>query len=138
MDVKDFLNNNDRYAAFIGARLVELRNGYARAEMIVRGDHLNAVGVCQGGALFSLADFTMGALMNSHNNLTLSLEATITYTKSALEGDLVVAEAVETYDHGKIPFCEVKIRNGRGELICAVSGIGYRKEKPLPSAKFHF
>ena len=138
MDVKDFLNNNDRYAAFIGAKLVELRSGYARAEMIVRGDHLNGVGVCQGGALFSLADFAMGALMNRHNKLTLSLEATITYTKSALEGELVVAEAVEVYNHEKIPFCEVKLRNGRGELLCAVSGIGYRKEEPLPTAKSHF
>ena len=131
MDIKDFLNKNDKYASGAGARLTEVREGYARAEMVVGKEHLNAGGVCQGGALFTLADFAMAAVMNSHMKLTLSIESTISFMKSAAEGELLTAEAVEVYDHRKIPYCEVKVRNGSGELVCAVSGMGYRKEETL-------
>ena len=56
MKLMDYLNVTDRFANGSGARLTEVREGYARAELTVEERHLNAVGVCQGGALFTLAD----------------------------------------------------------------------------------
>ena len=56
MTLKDFLNNGDVFARNMGASITEIREGYARAEMVVTKEHLNAGGVCQGGALFTLAD----------------------------------------------------------------------------------
>ncbi len=131
MTLIDNLNSNDRFANNAGARLIEIGDGYARAVMTVTEEHLNAGGVCQGGALFTLADLALAAVMNSHGNLTLSIESTISFLHSAVEGDVLTAEAVETYNHRKIPYCEVKISNGRGELICALTGIGYRKETKI-------
>lgn len=128
MTLQEHLNANDRFAANAGARLTEIAEGHAKAIMTVTKDHLNAGGVCQGGALFTLADLALAAVMNSHGHLTLSIESNITFVKSAVEGDILTAEAVETLNHHKIPYCEVKIRNGRGELICALTGIGYRKD----------
>ncbi|MBO8429147.1 MAG: phenylacetic acid degradation protein, partial [Bacteroidetes bacterium] len=55
MELIDFLNENDAFAKGTGVRLVEVRAGYARAQMVVGKEHLNAGGVCQGGALFTLA-----------------------------------------------------------------------------------
>ena len=49
-DLIDFLNKGDRFAATNGMQLTEVREGYARAEMKVEARHLNAAGVCQGGA----------------------------------------------------------------------------------------
>ena len=46
-DIKDFLNEGDRFAATNGMKLTEVREGYARAEMPVEARHLNAAGVCQ-------------------------------------------------------------------------------------------
>ena len=127
MELKDFLNQNDCFAVNAGARLVEVREGYARAEMTVTSEHLNAGRVCQGGALFTLADLAMAAVMNSHGKLTLSIGSTISFLHSAVEGDTLVAEAVETVNHHKIPYIEVKIRNQHGELACAFAGMAYRK-----------
>ncbi len=129
MSLKDFLNRNDRFAANAGAKLVEVREGYARAEMTVTSEHLNAGRVCQGGALFTLADLAMAAVMNSHGKLTLSIESTISFIRSAVEGDTLTAEAVETVNHHKIPYIEVKITNRHGELVCAFTGIAYRKQQ---------
>lgn len=132
MALKDFLNVNDRYAADAGACLVEVREGYARAVMTVADKHLNAGGVCQGGALFTLADLALAAVMNSHGRLTFSLESTIAFLHSAVEGDVLTAEAVETLNHHKIPFCEVKIHNQHGTLVSTFTGIAYRKDKCFP------
>ena len=52
---KEFFKS-DRFAANAGVELLEVKPGYAKARMLVTEEHLNAGGVCQGGALFTLAD----------------------------------------------------------------------------------
>lgn len=132
MTLKEFLSQNDHFAAVNGCRLTEVREGFAVAEMIVGAKHINGGGVCQGGALFTLADLALAAVMNSHGNLTLGLESTISFMKSAQLGDLLRAEAVEVKNHHKLPYAEVKIYNQNHELLCAFTGIGYRKEAKMP------
>lgn len=73
----------DHFAANAGVELLEVSPGYARARMLVTVKHLNAGGVCQGGALFTLADLAFAAVANSHLKLTLSLNANITFLRSA-------------------------------------------------------
>ena len=60
----------DRWAAAAGARLAEVREGYARVTMRLREAHLNGVAVAQGGAVFTLADFAFAAACNSRARLT--------------------------------------------------------------------
>ena len=134
MTLKDYLNNGDVFARNMGASITEIREGYARAEMVVTKEHLNAGGVCQGGALFTLADLAFAAMTNSRGKLTFGLENSIAFLHSAAEGDTLVAEAVETLNHHKIPYCEIKVRNQHGDLICTMTGLAYRKDKPMAFA----
>lgn len=127
MTLKDLLNRNDRFAAANGIQLTEIREGYARAEMTVSRNHLNGGNVCQGGALFTLADLAFAAVTNSHGQLSFGIQSSITFSRSAMEGDVLRAEATETINHHKIPYCEVKISNQRGELIAVFTGLAYRK-----------
>ena len=131
MTLKEFLNKGDVFAKNSGARIVEVREGYAIAEMTVTEEHLNAGGVCQGGALFTLADLAFAAISNSRGKLTFGLENTITFLRSAVVGDVLTAEATETLNHHKIPYCEIKVRNQNGDLVCVMTGIAYRKEKDM-------
>ena len=132
MTLKDFLSQNDRFAANSGCILKEVREGYARAELLVTPEHLNAGGVCQGGAYFTLADIALAAVMNSHTGLTFGIENNIMFLHSAKVGDTLIAEATEVYNHHKIPYVDVRITNQRGELCCVVTGLAYRKEMTLP------
>ena len=131
MTLKDFLNKGDRFAANAGAQIVEVRDGYARAEMTVTCEHINGGGVCQGGALFTLADLALAAVMNSGGRLTLSVESTISFLSPAMVGDVITAEAIEVHAHHRLPYMEVKVCNQRGELVCALTAHGYRKDKML-------
>ena len=130
-DIQQFLNTNDRFAAAAGCRIVEISEGRAIATMTVTHEHLNAGGVCQGGALFTLADLALAAVMNSRGQLTFGIQNNIMYLASAHEGDVLTAEALEIADHHKIPAVEVRITNQDGRLLCHVTGMAYRKTSPL-------
>ena len=116
----------DKFAANAGVELLEVKPGFARAKMLVTKEHLNAGGVCQGGALFTLADLAFAAAANSHQQLTLSVSANITFLRSVKEG-YVYAEAVELFNHHRIPFLEVRITDEVGELVVVMTSSGYRK-----------
>lgn len=133
--LKEILNTGDRFAAENGAQLTEIREGYARAEMDVAHHHLNAAGVCQGGAYFTLADLAFAAVTNSHGPVTLGVQNSITYIKSAKEGDHLVAEATEVVNHHRLPYCSVNITNQQGELLCVITGSAYRKKDIFPFDK---
>ena len=130
-DIKEILNTTDRFAAGAGCRVTEVDATHAVAEMTVGKEHLNAGGVCQGGALFTLADLAMAALMNCQNNLTFGISSNVMFVSSAAEGDRLRAEAVPINDHRRIPSVEVRVTNQDGKLICHVTGMGYRKDVPL-------
>ena len=128
-NLKDFLNEGDRFAATNGMQLTEIREGFARAEMKVEARHLNAAGVCQGGAYFTLADLAFAAVTNSCGIVTLGIQNSITFLQSAHEGDTLVAEAYETFNHHRLPFCEMRITNQNGDLLCVVTGSAYRTRR---------
>ena len=53
MTLKEYLSEKDRFASAAGVELLEIKEGYARARMLVQPKHLNGGGVCQGGAVFT-------------------------------------------------------------------------------------
>ena len=132
MNIQELLNRTDHFAAGAGCRLTEVDEEHAVAEMTVTHDHLNGGNVCQGGALFTLADLAIAALMNVCGQLTFGISNSITYIASAKEGDVLRAEACHIARHHKIPSVEVRVTNQDGQLICHVTGMGYRKSMKLP------
>ena len=76
----------DRFAAACGVRLVAVRPGYARATLRLRPQHLNGVGVAQGGAIFTLADLAFAAACNSHGTVAVALDVSISYMRGLGSG----------------------------------------------------
>ena len=114
-----------------GVELLEVGNGYAKARMEVKPEHLNGGGVCQGGALFTLADLAFAAATNSHARLTFSIDSSIHFFRSVSEG-MLYAEAHEVFNHKRLANCEVRITTEAGALIATFNGTGYRKDTALP------
>ncbi|MDR1557002.1 MAG: PaaI family thioesterase [Tannerellaceae bacterium] len=130
MTIRDFLQG-DQFALLAGIELLEVGNGYAKTRMEIQPFHLNGGGVCQGGAIFTLADLAFAAATNSHARLTFSIASSIHFFKSESSGYLY-AEAREVFSHKRLANCEVKVSNEAGELIATFCGTGYRKETALP------
>ena len=109
MTINEFLQG-DKFALFAGVELLETGNGYAKARMGIKPMHLNGGGVCQGGAIFTLADLAFAAATNSHARLTLSITSNINFFKAESKGFLY-AEAREVFSHKRLANCEVNITN---------------------------
>ena len=118
MTIHEFLQG-DKFALLAGVELLETGNGYAKARMLIKPEHLNGGGVCQGGAIFTLADLAFAAATNSHARLTLSITSNINFFKAESKGYLY-AEAKEAFT------------NEAEELIATFIGTGYRKDTELP------
>lgn len=131
MTLKEFLNTGDRFAAASGARLVEITPGAAVAVLDVTSAHLNAGGVCQGGAIFTLVDLVFAALVNQGENLTFAINSTIYYHVSAREGDTLRAEGHVSCAHHRIPSAEVIVTNQDGVRIATFTGQAYVGRNPV-------
>jgi acyl-CoA thioesterase len=127
MDVKKFLSK-DRFAAGLGIELLEAENGKAKAKLDITDEHLNALDIAHGGAIFSLADLTFAAASNSHGNIALAINANISFLKAAGKGTLY-AEGFETSRNFRIATYTINITNKKGELIASFQGMVYRKKE---------
>ncbi|MDR1624250.1 MAG: PaaI family thioesterase [Tannerellaceae bacterium] len=130
--LQEFLKG-DKFALLAGVELLDAGNGYAKARMEIKPEHLNGGGVCQGGAIFTLADLAFAAATNSHARLTFSIHSGINFFRSERKG-VLYAEAKEVFSHKRLSNCEVNITNEAGELIATFTGTGYRKDTELPFA----
>ncbi len=120
----------DRFAVGAGCELLEVGEGHARARMLITENHLNGGNVCQGGAIFTLADLAFAAAVNSHRVLTFSTTSNITFLRSVAQGYLY-AEATETVDHPRMPYGEVRVTDEEGRLVAVFTSSGYRKQGTL-------
>jgi acyl-CoA thioesterase len=124
----------DRFAAEAGIELIAISPGSARARLKIEPRHLNAAGVLQGGAIFTLADLAFAAASNSRGKLALSTCANVSFLK-AMRGGVIEAEAREEAVSRKLCTCTVRVTDEAGELVALFTGTAYRKDEPsLPQA----
>ncbi len=127
MTLKEFFKG-DRFAVLAGCKLLDIRQGYARASMTVEEHHLNGGNFCQGGAIFTLADLAFAAAVNSHMVLTVSTSSNISFFRSVPLGETIYAEAHELVDHKRMPYAEVRITDSQQRLVAIFTSSGYRKQ----------
>ncbi|HNZ43688.1 MAG TPA: PaaI family thioesterase [Bacteroidales bacterium] len=125
MNVRELLGK-DRFARLLGIELLEVSEGKAISKMEIRDEHLNGVDIAQGGAIFTLADFTLAAAANSHGTVAVVINANINFIKAASKG-MLYAKASETSRTSRIATYVVDITNTDGVLIAEYHGTAYRR-----------
>ena len=114
----------DRFLCeLIGVELVEVGVGHARARLALRPDHLNGVGIVQGGVLYSIADYAFAAAAN-YADPVVGIETTISFVKSVKSG-VITAEATEIARSRRFSRCRVEVTDDAGRLLAVFSGCGY-------------
>ncbi|WP_414468794.1 PaaI family thioesterase [Methanobacterium sp. ACI-7] len=127
--IKNFFKK-DKFAAYVGIELIEVGKGTARTKMKINENHLNGVGTVHGGALFTLADFTFAAAANSYENVTVAINANISFMKAAKSG-ILIAEAREISRNPKISTYTIDIMDQSNELIAIFQGMAYTKKEKI-------
>ncbi len=125
--VKDYFQK-DRFAAFSGVEIVEVKEGYCKAKMEIEDRHLNAANVVQGGAIFTLADLAFAAASNSRGQLALAINVNISFFKGKSKGTLF-ATATEVCNPKRIGAYDVTVTDEDNEVIARFNGLVYRKNE---------
>jgi acyl-CoA thioesterase len=120
----------DQYAAYSGIELVECRPGFAKAKVKIEDKHLNGAGVVHGGLLFTLADFAFAAAVNSYGNISLSINASISFLDKSKSG-IITAEAKEISRSNTLSTCDINIKDEEGKLLANFKGTAYITKKTI-------
>ena len=130
-DVRQFISKHDKFAEHCGIELLEVSEGRAKAILKINRQHLNAVNIVHGGAIFTLADLVFAAASNSHGNVAVAINVTISYLKAAAGGTLT-AEAREVSRNRKLATYSIRVTDESGDLVASFQGMVYRKKDKLP------
>ena len=98
---------HERLAATSGVRIPVLKPGYARAALTIEDRHLNSVGMVQGGARFTLADFASAMACNSGGRVAVAINTSLSFLKAAHCG-VLYAEATEVARSRRISACTMR------------------------------
>ncbi len=116
---------DDRFICdLVGIKLTSAGNGTATAELVLTPMHLNGVGICQGGVLFSLADYALAAAFNYTEDSVLSLDVSISYCKSVKSGR-IIASARETARTRSTALGDVVVTDENGAVLAFARGRGF-------------
>jgi len=124
------LIKKDAFASHVGIELLSAAEGQAAARLLADERHLNALGIVQGGAVFTLADTTFAAASNSREGTAVAVNVSITYCKAARRG-ILLAKAREVSLNRKLATYVVEVTDEQENLIALFQGTVYRKT-PLP------
>jgi acyl-CoA thioesterase len=130
MDTIKRFFKKDKFAERANIKLLSVALGQARAKMTLHPHHLNGYGTVQGGAIFTLADFAFAAASNSHGNVAVAINVSITFMKAGTTGTLW-AEAREVSKNFKLGSYTVEVKDDQGELVAVFQGLAYRKSEQI-------
>ena len=119
---------NDSFSQWLGVKILEVDEGYAKISMTVRADMLNGHLVAHGGISFSLADSAFAFASNTHGKKAVSVETSINHIKPILEGDELVATAEKESTSSRLGQYIVRVHR-RKELVALFKGLVFRKEE---------
>ncbi len=131
MTAQEFFKN-DLFATNAGVELIEIREGYSKAKLEIKPEHLNAGQRTQGGAIFTLADLALAAAANSHGTLAFSLSSNITFLRASGPGDTLYAEARERYTGRSTGYYQIDVTDQEGRLIATFESSVFRKKDEVP------
>lgn len=121
----------DYFSQWLGLEIDESGPGYCKLHYRINDQMLNGFGIVHGGVVFSAADSAFAFACNSHGNLTVALDVSITFTRPARSGDLLVVEARELHLGNRTGLYEIRTTNEAGELVALFKGTAYRTSKEV-------
>jgi len=122
----------DYCSQWMGIEPILIEEGHCKIKMTVRKEMLNGYGILHGGIAFAFADSAFAFASNSYGRLSLSINGQIIYSKSAKEGEALIAEAkVLNVSHKTADF-DVNVYSAASEEVhYYFRGTVYRSSKNI-------
>jgi acyl-CoA thioesterase len=118
----------DAFSRSMGMEVVDVHPRAATVRMTVRDDMRNGFGVCHGAVPFALADSALAFASNTHGNITVSIENSISYPKPIVPGDTLTATAEQESETNRLAFFRVTVTRG-DETVALFRGTVYKTNR---------
>jgi len=109
-------------AAFLGMKLLDLSEGYARISMKMRPEFINFNGMVFGGIVAAAADQAFAYATNSVITPNVAVQFNIHFISAVAADDAVIAECRVLKKGKRICISEMTVTNREGKLIARASG----------------
>jgi len=113
---------NEPIAAFLGMRLIELSEGYARVAMKLRPEYTNFIGLVFGGIVMAVADEAFAYGTNSVITPNVASQFNIHFVAGANANDELIAECRVVKTGKRVCISEMTVTNQDGKLIASATG----------------
>ncbi len=127
-EIRAFLKD-DRFAFdMCGICIDAIGDGTAECSMPLTANHLNANGVAQGGAIFTLADICFTVAANATEPMTVSHSADIHYLRPG-SGSCLYATAQRINDSRSTALYRVDVMNDQHKLVAYATITGFHVQR---------
>jgi acyl-CoA thioesterase len=117
--------SNDKFICdLVGIKIDDVAKGFARVSLVLRENHLNGVGIVQGGVIYSLADYAFAAASNYCDGTVVGVESSISFIRSIRTGK-IFAEAEEVDRSRSFSVCRARVFDEAENLLAIMNCRGY-------------
>jgi acyl-CoA thioesterase len=113
------------YGDLLGIEVIEMADGHSLARIEITPRLHNPNGVVHGGALFSLADSSMGAAMRTlfdiDKHYFSTIEVQIRFLRSVSEGTVTVETNV-AHAGKRVVHLASELKNHQGDVVATATG----------------
>ena len=130
-EIMEFRNKSNKFASYMGIRTTEMKAGYAKGEMNIKGVYENAISSVHGGCIFTLADTIGGSAAASHGDKMTTISSDFHYLSPELDTDKLYCTGREVKYGKKIAVYDVEVTDVQGRLIAKGLFSYYNLGEPL-------
>ncbi len=124
----------DYCSQWMGINPLIIEEGYCKLSMTVKKEMLNGYSILHGGIAFAFADSAFAFASNSYGRIAVSINGSMSYAGSALEGDVLIAEAKALHVSYKKADFDVNVwKDGDKSILYYFRGTVYRKSEEVIS-----
>lgn len=128
--VYEKMMDKDYCSQWLGIEAIAIEEGYCKIKMTVKREMLNGFGILHGGIAYTFADSAFAFASNSYGRLSVSITGSMSFAKSAKEGEVLIAEAKALNVNYKTAEFDVNIiHQESGEIYYRFRGTVYRTSK---------
>jgi acyl-CoA thioesterase len=125
MTPKEIVNKmmeGDAFSRWLGIDILEIKEGYSKLRMTVKEPMVNGFTIAHGGISYSLSDSALAFAANSYGMQCVSIETSISHTRPAKIGDILIAECIELNRGKTIGIYQVTVTNQENKKVSIFKG----------------
>lgn len=121
-EIVDIMLSKDAFSIWLGVVVEKIEQGTCILSCELKDDMLNGFEIAHGGISYSLSDSALAFAANSYGFKCVSIETSISHTKTAKLGDRLTAICTEINRSKRIGLYEVRVVNQNQQLIAYFKG----------------